>query len=181
MVIYIIIFQNFINSFLLSINNMSKIIIFSGIDGSGKSTQIDDLIEKLNKKGNRSFKFWARGGYTPAFLFFKKVTRKLLGEKQIPSGKSIERERILKNKFISTIWITIACFDLILFWGIYLRIKKLFFDFILCDRYLLDTLIDFEINFSQNNFKKNLLWLFLVKLLPIPDLALMRCSGIPKD
>ena len=37
----------------------------------------------------------------------------------------------------------------------------------------MDTLIDFEINFSQNNFKKNLLWLFLVKLLPIPDLALM--------
>ena len=66
-----------------------------------------------------------------------------------------------------------ACFDLILFWGIYLRIKKLFFDFILCDRYLLDTLIDFEINFSQNDFKKNLLWIFLVKLLPIPDLALM--------
>ena len=114
---------------------MSKIIIFSGIDGSGKSTQIDDLIEKLNKKNKKSFKYLARGGYTPAFLFFKKVTRKLLGEKQIPSGKSIERERILKNKFISTIWITIACFDLELFWGIYLRIKKLLILFYVIDIY----------------------------------------------
>ena len=57
--------------------------------------------------------------------------------------------------------------------GTFKAIKKLFYDFILCDRYLLDTLIDFEINFSQNDFKKNLVWIFLIKLLPIPDLSLM--------
>ena len=49
----------------------------------------------------------------------------------------------------------------------------LFFDFILCDRYLLDTLIDFKINFPRIKLNKNVLWILLCKTIVQPDLALM--------
>ena len=49
----------------------------------------------------------------------------------------------------------------------------LFFDFILCDRYLLDTFIDFKINFTRIKLNKNVLWILLCKTIVQPDLAFM--------
>tara|TARA_B100001971_G_C17974441_1_gene424085 strand:- start:38 stop:184 length:147 start_codon:yes stop_codon:yes gene_type:complete len=44
-----------------------KIIVFSGLDCSGKSTQIEFLDEIFSKKGQKSLVFWSRGGYTSGY------------------------------------------------------------------------------------------------------------------
>jgi len=48
-----------------------KIIVFSGLDCSGKSTQIDFLDRKFAKNNQRSFVFWSRGGYTSGYQKLK--------------------------------------------------------------------------------------------------------------
>ena len=50
-------------------------IAFSGLDGAGKSTQIDLLRKKFLNERKSVFVFWSRGGYTPGMLFFKKSRR----------------------------------------------------------------------------------------------------------
>ena len=46
-------------------------IAFSGLDGAGKSTQIDLVAKKHNSKGSKSLILWARGGYTPGMRILK--------------------------------------------------------------------------------------------------------------
>ena len=152
---------------------MSKLIVISGIDGSGKSTQVNLLANKLKNLGFSNSKIWTRGGYTPLFSHLKLILRFFAGSQNIPSGKSKKRSKILNNFFMGNLWVNLAIIDLIIFWSIYLRIKMLFFDFILCDRYLLDTFIDFKINFTRIKLNKNVLWILLCKTIVQPDLALM--------
>ena len=51
------------------------IVVFSGTDGSGKSTQIKILINEFRKQGFRAKYIWARGGYTPLFSALKKILK----------------------------------------------------------------------------------------------------------
>ena len=152
---------------------MSKLIILSGIDGSGKSTHIKLISNYLKSLKFTFFYTWTRGGYTPIFLYIKSFARYIWGVKRLPSGYSEKRKRILKNNLISNVWVNIAIIDLILYWCFFLRFKMIFYDVILCDRYLLDTLIDFEINFPNIKLNRNILWILLNKLTPKPDLSMM--------
>ena len=61
------------------------IIVFSGLDGAGKSTQIEILRKKLMHGGSSSKILWARGGYTPCFELVKTI-KKNLWKKACSSG-----------------------------------------------------------------------------------------------
>ena len=50
-------------------------ITFSGIDCSGKSTQIENVTRILNYKGQKCKVIWSRGGYTPILEFVKNIIR----------------------------------------------------------------------------------------------------------
>ena len=48
------------------------LLTFSGLDGAGKSTQINLLVDWFEKRGNKVSCLWARGGYTPGFEILKR-------------------------------------------------------------------------------------------------------------
>ena len=139
-------------------------IVFSGLDGSGKSTQINRLKIYLENEGLEVEQFWSRGGYTPGMEWVKSKLRKS-NASVIPSnrGNSKERDKAFKNKLIRKLWLSLAIFDLILHYAIILRIKnrkKL----IICDRYIFDTQLDFELNFPDENVSSWLLWKLLKRI-----------------
>ena len=146
-------------------------IVFSGTDGAGKSTQIDLLIKRLPHKKVKIL--WGRGGYTPVFEFMKKSARKLMGGKIPHSGINDEREKMLKNKSVSKLWLTIATLDLILYYGIYIRYLIISGNAVICDRYINDTLIDFRRNFPHQFNEDSFLWKFLVKSVAKPDYSFL--------
>tara|TARA_R110002049_G_scaffold303988_1_gene498773 strand:+ start:9726 stop:10376 length:651 start_codon:yes stop_codon:yes gene_type:complete len=139
------------------------IIAFSGLDGAGKSTQIELLKNYFENYGEKVILFWSRGGYTPGMQFLKDLMRKSKNSK-IPSGQghSKEREKSFSNPFIRKIWLSLAILDLIFFYGIYLRFKSIFGYRVICDRYIFDTHIDFKLNFPQEKVDKWLLWKLLI-------------------
>lgn len=145
-------------------------IAFSGLDGAGKSTQIE-LIQKFYKKENiKSKYFWSRGGYTPGMEKIKGLLRNSKSN-HIPSnrGKSKEREQSFSKPIIRKIWLSLAILDLIYFYGVYIRVKELFGVRVICDRYIFDTSIDFRLNFSQENVNKWWLWRLMLLLAMKPN------------
>jgi thymidylate kinase len=148
---------------------VSKFIVFSGTDGSGKSTQIRLLKFFLNKQNFKVRILWARGGYTPIFSFLKKFLRMLLNNKMPMPGNNPSRRNLFKKGYVSKIWLNIAILDLLIFFNLYIRLLNLLGFFVICDRYIKDTEIDFRRNFPNVFNSNSLLWKLLVFSSPTPD------------
>lgn len=142
-------------------------IAFSGLDGAGKTTQIDLLTQYYKKKEKKVEMLWSRGGYTPGMEKFKSILRssKVSG---IPEqrGRTKERSKSFSKSYIRKTWIFLAVLDLIYFYAIYIRWKELFGTVIICDRYIFDTEIDFQLNFPQEKVQNWLIW-NLLKILAV--------------
>jgi thymidylate kinase len=149
------------------------IIVFSGVDCSGKSTQINILKDRVAQKKLSVYSIWSRGGYTARFEKIKKVLRFILGKKSIPSGRSKKRDKVMSNPRIVRLWLIIAMFDLFFLYAITLRFKSFNGNVVICDRYLGDTFIDFSLNFPSINFEKMWLWKLLLVSLPKPDVGFL--------
>jgi thymidylate kinase len=144
-------------------------IIFSGLDCSGKSTQIELLKNSFTKRGDKNLVFWSRGGYTPGMQALKNLMRKYKSSKiPLKHGDSKQRNESFSNPIVRKIWLSLAILDLIFYYGIYLRFMSFFGVKVICDRYIFDTHIDFKLNFPQEDVKKWWLWRFLLFFAPKP-------------
>jgi len=145
-------------------------IAFSGLDGAGKSTQIDLVAEKYRSAGSKSLILWARGGYTPGMKFIKnlfKISKQT--SKKENNKRADSREKSFSNPIIRKVWLTLSILDLILLYGFYIRIKEVFGVKIICDRFIYDTLLDFELNFPNEKIKNWILWKLLIFISVKPD------------
>ena len=154
-------------------------IVFSGLDCSGKSTQIEILKNKLDNENKKSLIFWSRGGYTSGMQFLKDLVRKIGGKKLPTPGKSEKRTEGFKNSKVRKIWLTLALFDLIFYYAIYLRFKTWMGNIVICDRYMMDTAIDFKLNFPQENVENWFLWKILKSVSLKPAIHFVSTIPVP--
>jgi len=145
-----------------------NLISISGIDGSGKSTQFELLKKHFEISGFKIFYLWTRGGSTPGINTLKSFLRLLAGKKLPPSGKSKQRDKIFKNLFIQRLWVTAAILDLMYIYIFLIRWKLIRGYKVICDRYLWDTLIDFQIMFPELKIEKWFIWQLLSWFSPVP-------------
>ncbi len=150
------------------------LIAFSGLDGAGKTTQINLLIEQLRRTGSHPVYVWSRGGYTWFFNFLKSVLRNLTRNHVIPqSGKSYQRTRAFQRTTIRNLWLELALIELLWLYGVRIRWRLWRGQIVIADRYLWDTLVDFRLNFPQEKIEQWILWRILVKITPKPDASFL--------
>jgi dTMP kinase len=149
------------------------LIVFSGLDGAGKSTQIELLLERLRQNGQRPHYLWTRGGYTPLFERLKVLLRKLPGRVVPPSGYTPQRAQAFGKGWVRRLWLSAALLDLLWVYAVKVRWWRWRGQIVVCDRYLWDTLIDFRMNFPQEHIERSLLWRCLARLAPKPDAAFL--------
>jgi thymidylate kinase len=118
-----------------------KIIVFFGIDGTGKTTLINELVKKLQEKGEivkRVYMGVAREQKIPfmgkIMCFYSNIRRKL--KKRKNPSYDVRRDTYRKRNFF---WLFVYYIEL---WARYKSIKKLSKkSYILCDRYFYDGLV----------------------------------------
>ena len=149
------------------------LIAFSGTDGAGKSTQIELLSATFINRDKAVKRLWARGGYTPGFEALKKLLRIILKKKVPRSGHSSIRTQSFRNPLVAKLWLWLAILDLIFFWCLYARTLSFSGRYVIFDRYVDDTRIDFNLNFPNVNIEKLFLWRLLELLAPSPDVSFL--------
>ncbi|TMA59909.1 MAG: hypothetical protein E6J75_02215 [Deltaproteobacteria bacterium] len=89
-----------------------SLIAFSGLDGAGKSTQIELLCARLRAGGLEPTVVWVRGGYTPIFERVKSVVRRAGGRHVPPPGPGVRRSQALGRGWLRRLWLAAALLDL---------------------------------------------------------------------
>ena len=151
-------------------------ISFSGIDCSGKSTQIDLLKSEFAKKGKRCEVIWSRGGYTPGMDLIKKVIR--CGKVTTKEERLEQSAKINENPRKRKLLFTASLIDLWRFYTISLRIKGIG-KTIICDRYIWDTYIDFKMKYPEYDFEHGFWWRLTLKTMVKPKPSF--CLFIPAE
>lgn len=154
------------------------LIVFIGIDGSGKTTQAKLLIEKLRQKNLPVSYVWSRWSpyLLPLINSWKKSmkgdTHDLKHEfnNKIKDGKM----KILRNPFYRCLWLIYFFIDYGLQIFLKIRLGLLKKQIIISDRIFYDSLIDQAINLEQKkDWLLNNLKSFWMKLLfPEPDMVI---------
>jgi len=152
----------------------SKLIVFSGLDGAGKSTQLDLLRRRLDAARIKHVTYWSRGGYTTGMETAKTMVRRLTGRRILPpAGDSPARTQQLKRSWQRRLWLRLAIVDLWALYAIWFRMHLLLGHHVLADRYWQDTLLDFRLNFPHENVESWWLWKSLVASSRTPDHAFL--------
>lgn len=161
----------------MPLQKTNQLIVFSGTDGAGKSTQIERLRVRMQRNEVPVLRIWSRGGYTPGMELLKSLGRftRRFSRARWQTGNTNFRETS-EQKPASIIWRTwlfLACLDLVLYWAVYIRLQLLCGKTVICDRYLFDTQLDFERKFPTIAFQRWLVWRTLCYVTPVPDVTFL--------
>ena len=156
------------------------VVALSGMDSAGKSTQRDLLVEALRRQGREPLCVWTRAGYTRRVERLKKLGQLLSGKKKkareqgevsAKPGRYPRRASTIASPLKRRLWLTTAILDLLWVYAVQLRYWRARGRTVVCDRYLLDCLVDFRVNFPDDRVEERLLGRFLRRLAVRPHAA----------
>lgn len=134
-------------------------VVFSGIDGCGKSTQINLLVSHFQAQNVKHKVIWVRPGSTPFILFIKSAARFFFRSLPKP-GRSNKREEILKKSNLGRLWFYLTFVDLIYIFFLKVPLLNLLGYRVVFDRHIFDALIDYQIMLDRDLFE-----VYFIKLL----------------
>ncbi len=154
------------------------ILTLSGLDGTGKSSQAEKLLERLSAEGMRAGAIWNRWKPCLTLPVVKLARRSLSPVKEARTADYSNFTQAKKNKmkspFKRKIWQTMVWSE----YSMQVRFRLLThgwpFRGMICDRYVYDTLVDMAVNFSISPQELESLCVNpLLELFPVPVQAIL--------
>jgi thymidylate kinase len=167
-------------------NGSTRFVSFSGIDGAGKSTQIEALRKRLEQAGLRVrvITFWDDVACltgmreTAGHTFFK-------GDKGIgtPEAPIHRRDKNVQSRAMTVVRLCLYLLDALSLRFAVKRALRSGADFVICDRYTYDELV----NLTLHNWLIRMYARFVMRLVPRPDVSyfldadpIQACSRKPE-
>lgn len=151
------------------------IVTISGIDCSGKSTQLECLQSRLAEHGVEATPFWFRPGYSDELDALRASVRKFRPQ-LLPRAEGTQaqaRERAFEKPHVRASWLIMAIADICLQYGLKLRAKRMAGKTVLCDRYLFDARLDLELRFPEMRLTIERTFRWVERFMPRPDHAFL--------
>jgi thymidylate kinase len=149
-----------------------KLVSFSGIDGAGKSTQIEAFCGYLRESGLQLslFKFWDDVVALARFREHASL-RAFKGDKGVgsPDRPIVRRDKNVRSWYLTAFRLLLYLFDAVNLCSVVARSADSGVDFIVFDRYIYDELANLPLQNRLIRFYVRLLLLFI----PKPDLAFL--------
>lgn len=146
-------------------------VSFSGIDSSGKTTQIQLLEEYCIANKINVSRAWGKARGTPGVLFLKELLRK---DKKLDSSQKLEyRDQVFQNPRKQKLLLFASLLDLMWYFGIYYRLLSIKYSVLILDRYIWDTYIEVKTEFSAINLDKWFLWKMVLFVSPKPKISFL--------
>ena len=136
----------------------TELITLSGLDGSGKSTQLTLLKERLESSGKKVVVFHAI-----EFSLANRISRFLKGSESFEPGK--EKAAISASYSSMLLRKLFLCIDIFRFHSFLKKLQKADIEYLLSDRYFYDTVVNIE--YLGGAVPK-----WLLNRIPTPDQAL---------
>ena len=161
------------------------LVSVSGVDGSGKSLQVERLRQVFETCDVRVRCVWARGASSPGVGVALRAGKGVLqaGEdaaqaapEQAPrteSEKFLERRRRLRNPFVRWVFSMVYAVDLKLTYVIKVRFLMLTGKVVICDRYVYDALVDFAMYTGTDAARPPFALNLMRVLVPRPPVAVL--------
>lgn len=156
----------------------SMLIAISGVDGAGKSSQSQLLTKAFRQCGIRSVYVWSRCASTALARFSLGRGRRLFTPRRIAGRgqrnqieKMEARKRYLENPVLRSLWSAFVLTELTTLYNLKVRLPLLFGRTVVCDRYILDALVEPGIYFNDGQIARSPFAKLLMFLNPTPDLA----------
>lgn len=149
------------------------VVSFSGIDGAGKTTQINNLLKHCKINNLSCCRKWSKARGTPGIMFLKSLVRR---DSYMEKEQKLEyREKVYNTGWKKNLLLYASLFDLCWYWGIYFRIIKHKYDVLILDRYIWDTYVEVSSEFKISSLSKKILWKLvrIVALEPEKSILLM--------
>jgi thymidylate kinase len=156
------------------------LVCFTGIDGSGKTTQAKLLVDWLESQGVKSTYVWSRGEVRAIRSLLLFMGRRALGTsaREISSdGKSYReyqsrKSRLMENSMVRTLWSAMTYVEHLFQINLDIRRKMQDEFVVVCDRYQWDSSVDMAVlNKKDPEWLSSRLNRFMWKLVPRPAIT----------
>lgn len=142
-------------------------ICITGIDGVGKTTHVNLIIEHLREKGIKCQYKWLRFHHLfslPLLAFCRVAGYTRLST--LGNSQKCSYHEFYKSRLVSAIYPWILFFDTFLFTTVKVYIPMFFGISIVCDRFVYDTLIDMAVATKNHEIHKKPVGKLFLKLIP---------------
>lgn len=127
---------------------VATLITISGADCAGKSTQIARIVAELESTGPVTV-LWYRPGYSQELDALRRLVRRASPGTLPPPGRSARRYQVFRKGWMRRLWLSVAVLDTVVQLAIKLRWKRRGQTWVVCDRYVGDTVIDLSLRFPD--------------------------------
>lgn len=149
------------------------LITFSGVDGAGKTTQLELLAAELRARGAAVHTRWYRPGYSPTMDAMRAAVRRVRPAVLPSADQPRARERIFRRTGIQEAWLAAAHIDMFAQYALAVRHELRGGGVVLLDRYLDDSELDLQLRFPDRARLISRSRSAMRALCPRPDLALL--------